>query len=150
MCFYKNIIHKKSFLNTEFGLSRQKRSKKASVVRTIFFKQYTPMKAQGEACFLPLARNKSANQLYCSFLHNPLLTKSLALIITIGLIRARVAELVDALDLGSSALRAWGFDSPLSHHNLCIHCDEFRSKYRLNVMAGDLCLWICTVAPHQN
>jgi hypothetical protein len=28
---------------------------------------------------------------------------------------ARVAELVDALDLGSSALRAWGFNSPLSH-----------------------------------
>ena len=29
-------------------------------VRTIFFKQYTPMKAQGEAYFLPPARNKSA------------------------------------------------------------------------------------------
>ncbi len=29
---------------------------------------------------------------------------------------ARVAELVDALDLGSSAPSAWGFNSPLSHH----------------------------------
>ncbi len=28
---------------------------------------------------------------------------------------ARVAELVDALDLGSSGLWLWGFDSPLSH-----------------------------------
>ncbi len=28
---------------------------------------------------------------------------------------AKVAELVDALDLGSSG-RPWGFDSPLSHH----------------------------------
>ena len=30
-------------------------------------------------------------------------------------IRARVAELVDALDLGSSPLVGWGFESPLSH-----------------------------------
>ncbi len=30
---------------------------------------------------------------------------------------ARVAELVDALDLGSSAPSAWGFNSPLSHHD---------------------------------
>ena len=29
---------------------------------------------------------------------------------------ARVAKLVDALDLGSSAPSAWGFNSPLSHH----------------------------------
>lgn len=30
---------------------------------------------------------------------------------------ARVAELADALDLGSSAQKwAWGFKSPLSHH----------------------------------
>ena len=28
---------------------------------------------------------------------------------------ARVAELADALDLGSSG-RPWGFESPLSHH----------------------------------
>ncbi len=28
---------------------------------------------------------------------------------------ARVAELADALDLGSSTLTVWGFDSPLSH-----------------------------------
>jgi hypothetical protein len=28
---------------------------------------------------------------------------------------ARVAELADALDLGSSGLRPWGFESPLSH-----------------------------------
>ena len=28
---------------------------------------------------------------------------------------ARVAELVDALDLGFSAPSAWGFNSPLSH-----------------------------------
>jgi hypothetical protein len=28
---------------------------------------------------------------------------------------AKVAELVDALDLGSSARKAWGFESPLSH-----------------------------------
>ncbi len=27
-----------------------------------------------------------------------------------------MAELVDALDLGSSAPSAWGFNSPLSHH----------------------------------
>ena len=30
------------------------------------------------------------------------------------LLRARVAELADALDLGSSG-QPWGFDSPLSH-----------------------------------
>ena len=30
---------------------------------------------------------------------------------------ARVAELVDAPDLGSGAL-AWGFESPLSHQNV--------------------------------
>lgn len=30
-------------------------------------------------------------------------------------IPARVAELVDALDLGSSAFQAWGFESPLSY-----------------------------------
>ncbi len=30
---------------------------------------------------------------------------------------ARVAELVDALDLGSSVPSAWGFNSPLSHHD---------------------------------
>ena len=29
---------------------------------------------------------------------------------------ARVAELADALDLGSSG-QPWGFESPLSHHN---------------------------------
>jgi trigger factor len=29
---------------------------------------------------------------------------------------ARVAELVDALDLGSSEITSWGFESPLSHH----------------------------------
>ncbi len=29
---------------------------------------------------------------------------------------ARVAELADALDLGSSELTSWGFESPLSHH----------------------------------
>ncbi len=29
--------------------------------------------------------------------------------------RAKVAELADALDLGSSG-RPWGFESPLSHH----------------------------------
>ena len=28
-----------------------------------------------------------------------------------------MAELVDALDLGSSGLKLWGFESPLSHHN---------------------------------
>jgi hypothetical protein len=33
-----------------------------------------------------------------------------------GLLRAKVAELADALDLGSSPLRAgWGFESPPSH-----------------------------------
>ena len=31
---------------------------------------------------------------------------------------ARVAELVDALDLGSSAPSAWGFNSPLSHQKM--------------------------------
>ena len=45
--------------------------------------------------------------------------------IEIGIIRfgdcARVAELVDALDLGSSRLVLWGFDSPLSHHRLSFH-----------------------------
>ena len=30
--------------------------------------------------------------------------------------RAKVAELVDALDLGSSGPKPWGFESPLSHH----------------------------------
>ncbi len=31
---------------------------------------------------------------------------------------AKVAELADALDLGSSpALRDWGFESPPSHHH---------------------------------
>ena len=29
---------------------------------------------------------------------------------------ARVAELADALDLGSSAHKAWGFKSPLVHY----------------------------------
>jgi hypothetical protein len=29
--------------------------------------------------------------------------------------RAKVAELVDALDLGSSGKMPWGFESPLSH-----------------------------------
>ena len=33
-------------------------------------------------------------------------------------IGARVAELADALDLGSSELISWGFESPLSHHEL--------------------------------
>lgn len=33
-----------------------------------------------------------------------------------ALARAKVAELVDALDLGSSVLRTWEFKSPLSHH----------------------------------
>ena len=33
------------------------------------------------------------------------------------MLRARVAELADALDLGSSG-QPWGFESPLSHHNL--------------------------------
>ncbi len=28
-----------------------------------------------------------------------------------------MAELADALDLGSSGLRPWGFDSPRSHHS---------------------------------
>ena len=32
---------------------------------------------------------------------------------------ARVAELVDALDLGSSGLCPWGFESPLSHQRPC-------------------------------
>ena len=36
-----------------------------------------------------------------------------------GMHLARVAELVDALDLGSSTQKVWGFDSPLSHH--CPH-----------------------------
>lgn len=30
--------------------------------------------------------------------------------------RAKVAELVDAPDLGSGADEVWGFESPLSHH----------------------------------
>ena len=30
---------------------------------------------------------------------------------------AQVPELVDGLDLGSSVLVAWGFDSPPGHHN---------------------------------
>ena len=37
---------------------------------------------------------------------------------------ARVAELADALDLGSSG-QPWGFESPLSHHGisreLCVY-----------------------------
>ena len=33
---------------------------------------------------------------------------------------ARVAELVDALDLGSSGLELWGFESPLSHFELLV------------------------------
>ncbi len=35
--------------------------------------------------------------------------------IDIGAIRARVAELADALDLGSRGSIPWGFESPLSH-----------------------------------
>ena len=31
-------------------------------------------------------------------------------------LQARVAELVDALDLGSSGIAPWEFESPLSHH----------------------------------
>ena len=34
---------------------------------------------------------------------------------------ARVAELADALDLGSSGI-PWGFESPLSHFMLCDMC----------------------------
>ncbi len=30
-----------------------------------------------------------------------------------------MAELADALDLGSSG-KPWGFESPLSHHNYCL------------------------------
>lgn len=30
---------------------------------------------------------------------------------------ARVVELVDTLDLGSSAAKAWGFESPLSYQS---------------------------------
>lgn len=42
---------------------------------------------------------------------------------------ARVAELADALDLGSSGY-PWGFESPLSHHRLAvmfphIECSQF-------------------------
>lgn len=33
---------------------------------------------------------------------------------------ARVAELVDALDLGSSGEQPWGFESPLSHQVMSI------------------------------
>ncbi len=36
--------------------------------------------------------------------------------------QARVAELVDALDLGSSGLAPWEFDSPLSHHIYLYAC----------------------------
>ncbi len=37
---------------------------------------------------------------------------------------ARVAELVDALDLGSSGFWPWEFESPLSHHKTCAcRCD---------------------------
>ena len=32
---------------------------------------------------------------------------------------AQVPELVDGLDLGSSVLVAWGFDSPPGHHDAC-------------------------------
>ncbi len=38
---------------------------------------------------------------------------------------AKVAELVDALDLGSSVIATWGFDSPLSHNNTY----HFRGEY---------------------
>ncbi len=37
---------------------------------------------------------------------------------------ARVAELVDAPDLGSGAL-AWGFDSPLSHQDLILYAFNY-------------------------
>jgi hypothetical protein len=32
--------------------------------------------------------------------------------------KARVVKLVDALDLGSSELSSWGFESPLSHQEI--------------------------------
>ncbi len=34
-------------------------------------------------------------------------------------ISAKVAELVDAQDLGSCGLKPWGFESPLSHFKAC-------------------------------
>ena len=40
---------------------------------------------------------------------------------------ARVAELADALDLGSSG-QPWGFDSPLSHHF------SFSSQHQSNTL----------------
>ena len=42
-----------------------------------------------------------------------------------GRLGARVAELADALDLGSSEITSWGFESPLSHHRMeCMMADE--------------------------
>jgi hypothetical protein len=45
--------------------------------------------------------------------YSPFLLKKLIFGVCCG--RARVAELADALDLGSSG-QPWGFESPLSHH----------------------------------
>ncbi len=43
---------------------------------------------------------------------------------------ARVAELVDALDLGSSSAEEWEFESPLSHHffNNLRNCRDLSGK----------------------
>ena len=46
---------------------------------------------------------------------------------------ARVAELADALDLGSSG-QPWGFESPLSHHfSLLLKC-ELNEEQRLKAL----------------
>ncbi len=58
-------------------------------------------------------------------------------------LRARVAELADALDLGSSG-QPWGFESPLSHQGLRVSRHEkdwLLGGYPLMAMSARLCLF---------
>ena len=57
---------------------------------------------------------------------------------------ARVAELVDALDLGSSRLVLWGFDSPLSHPAALVSdrvgCEKMERGSSRSAHNGVLCI----------
>ena len=58
-------------------------------------------------------------------------------------LRARVAELADALDLGSSG-QPWGFESPLSHQGLRVSRHKkgwLLGGYPLMAMSARLCLF---------
>lgn len=45
-------------------------------------------------------------------------------------VRAKVAELVDARDLGSRGFVPWGFESPLSHFGATLPTSSIRVEHR--------------------